>query len=483
MKVKVVSRLLLLLFLKVGLADDTNFLKGFKELEDTDVGSGIYDDNGAGYSGLTEGGDDEEEQESVSEEQEMKKPEYVQLDDKKEDEHEKGEEVKDTIKVEARLEDSQEHEDSDENEENEGKESEEREGGEEAGDDEAEKEVKREDEGKDKDGEENLENIQSSLGNEMYRTRSELVEAKRREEMAKMFIAKVKQTSPDEGKNQPLASVEKLRKMEWTNAWNVPLTNLHPTGLRLGQFSSTWANLFWEAPPLPDHIIVANYTVTCFQPEFEHYLESVCTEGNDTSIRLSGLEMGTMYQCDVRAETNVGPSGWSAHLRFYPLPSALRKLGQAFQYMEEKVARLEKQSAHCAYQSKWILPNSTITYDSLSLSHGLGTFDLASGEWKSEVGGQYVVSWDLYSHLFQGEAVMIRLYRRLAGNINEAHSHRHYSKFEVSSGMTAYDNIREQGGRTKIVTVKEGESLFLRTDLFTGEAFRINFCIHLLYAF
>ena len=35
----------------------------------------------------------------------------------------------------------------------------------------------------------------------------------------------------------------------------------------------------------------------------------------------------------------------------------------------------------------------------------------------------------------------------------------------------------------QIITVKEGESLFLRTDLMTGEAFRINFCIHLLYAF
>jgi len=481
MKVKVVTPLLLLLFLKVGLADDTNWLKGFKEIEDTDVGSGIYDDNGAGYRELAEGGDGDEEEEDYIEERE-----YEQLEDEEEDEHENGEEVKDTgeIKADVRLGDSEEHEDSDENEENEETE---REGEEEGGDDEeqeeADEEGKGEKVGKDKYEEDNLEDIiQSSLGKEMYNSQTE---AKRREEMAKMFIGKVKQTSPDEGRNQPLAFVEKLRRMEWTKAWDVPLTNLHPTGLRLGQFSSTWANLFWEAPPLPDHIIVANYSVTCFQPEFEHTLESVSTGGPETSIRLSGLEMGTMYQCDVRAETNEGPSGWSAHLRFYPLPSALRKLGQAFQYMEEKVARLEKQSAHCAYQSKWVNESSTITYDSLTLSHGLGSFDLESGEWKSEVGGQYVVSWDLYSHLFKGEAVMIRLYRRLAGSINEAHSHRHFSKFEVNSGMTSYDNIREQGGRTKIVTVQEGESLFLRTDPseFTGEAFRINFCIHLLYAF
>ena len=76
--------------------------------------------------------------------------------------------------------------------------------------------------------------------------------------------------------------------------------------------------------------------------------------------------------------------------------------------------------------------------------------------------GQYVVSWDLYSHLFKGEAVMIRLYRwnksiwqslsgdmfqdvprveqvdlsppacrRVLGGADEIHSHRQFSKFEV----------------------------------------------------
>ena len=208
MKVKVVTPLLLLLFLKVGLADDTNWLKGFKEIEDTDVGSGIYDDNGAGYRELEEGGDGDEEEEDHSEEQE-----YEQLEDEEEDEHEKGEEVKDTeeIKADARLEDGEEHEDSDENEEKE------REGEQEGGDDEADEEGKGEEVGKDKDEEDNLEDIiQSSLGKEMYNSQKELREAERREEMAKMFIGKVKQTSPDEGRNQPLAFVEKIRRLALT---------------------------------------------------------------------------------------------------------------------------------------------------------------------------------------------------------------------------------------------------------------------------
>ena len=85
--------------------------------------------------------------------------------------------------------------------------------------------------------------------------------------------------------------------------------------------------------------------------------------------------------------------------------------------------------------------------------------------------GQYMVTWDLYSHLFRGEAIMVRLYRRRRGQPEESHSHRshtpeilflycqllhallmyrHYSKFGVTTGMTEYDNIREQGGRSKV---------------------------------
>jgi len=436
-----ISLFFLLLLLKVSLAEDlTTEQPTWRQALDDEgsgsdavsdgfsgSGSGVNDDSGDGSSGLSEGGDDE------------------QIDDEKEDEHEKGEEIKDTEEI---LEDDEPHEV-------------------------VHKETKKEEE-----------------------SEEELKEAERKEEEVAQILtveeekeALVKQASAQKVLNQtsPGAGGEtgdfiKLPRMKWNSEWDVALTNLHPTGLRLGQFSSTWANLFWKAPRLPEHIIVATYSVHCFQPEFEHHLETVSTRGNDSRIRLSGLEMGTMYQCDVRAETNKGPSGWSAHLRFYPLPSALRRLGKAFHYVEEKVDRLEKQSAFCAYRGRWILPNKTITYDSLPLSHGLGSFDMASGEWTAEVGGQYVVSWDLYSHLFKGEAVMIRLYRRLAGGTEERHSHRHYSKFEVYSGMTAFDNIREQGGRTKIMTVREGESLFLRADLFTGEAFRINFCIHLLYA-
>ena len=47
-------------------------------------------------------------------------------------------------------------------------------------------------------------------------------------------------------------------------------------------------------------------------------------------------------------------------------------------------------------RSRWILPNSTITYDSLPLSHGLGSFDLPSGEWKSEVTLRFYAFYDVF---------------------------------------------------------------------------------------
>ena len=88
-----------------------------------------------------------------------------------------------------------------------------------------------------------------------------------------------------------------------------------------------------------------------------------------------------------------------------------------------QVARLEKQSAHCAYRwvvrspsfdsndvsclrSRWILPNSTITYDSLPLSHGLGSFDLPSGEWKSEVTLRFLWEYCFKSDLCRWEVNM-----------------------------------------------------------------------------
>ena len=82
--------------------------------------------------------------------------------------------------------------------------------------------------------------------------------------------------------------------------WHPSLEYLHPEGLRLGRISAEWVELHWKPPPLAGDMFVFYYTIKCFQPEWEQYIERVETRGNVTMLRLSGLEMGTMHQCEVR---------------------------------------------------------------------------------------------------------------------------------------------------------------------------------------
>ena len=45
------------------------------------------------------------------------------------------------------------------------------------------------------------------------------------------------------------------------------------------------------------------------------------------------------------------------------------------------------------------------------MDHGLGFMDLATGRFTAGVSGKYSVSWDLYSHLFRNESIVIRLFK------------------------------------------------------------------------
>ena len=248
--VKVVTPLLLLLFLKVCLAESPDYSPNIgsppvEDFVDPDAMQGLP------HTTLSHA--------------DVPTAFTTQLEDENDDEHEKIEEIKDTEETKDK------NEDTGENEENEGtkkeeNESEEEEGEEEGGHGEA----------------------HEKAAEEEKEVEEQLKEAKKIEEVEKSSEER------ERGSNGA-----------WNGAWNVPMTNLHPTGLRLGQHSSSWANLIWEAPPLPDDVIVVNYSVLCFQPEYEHFLQSVSTPGPETEIRLSGLEMGTMYQCDVRVKSLI----------------------------------------------------------------------------------------------------------------------------------------------------------------------------------
>ena len=101
-------------------------------------------------------------------------------------------------------------------------------------------------------------------------------------------------------------SIEK-KPVNLGRIWHPSLEYLHPEGLRLGRISAEWVELHWKPPPLAGDVFVFYYTIKCFQPEWEVYIERVDTKGNVTMLRLSGLEMGTMHQCEVRASLTIPP--------------------------------------------------------------------------------------------------------------------------------------------------------------------------------
>ena len=51
-------------------------------------------------------------------------------------------------------------------------------------------------------------------------------------------------------------------------------------------------------------------------------------------------------------------------------------------------------------RARWVKPNSTITYDSLPLSHGSGSFDMVRGEWRCEVRSKFWISWHVWFNMW-----------------------------------------------------------------------------------
>ena len=124
-------------------------------------------------------------------------------------------------------------------------------------------------------------------------------------------------------------------------------------------------------------------------------------------------------------------------------------------------------------RNRWTQASSTIIFEQHLLDHGLGSFNMATGRFKAGTAGKYVVSWDLYTHMFRNESVILRLFRwvfvdrsltrpsrkerkhvclcrQLPGKPAVALSNRQFSMFGVTSGMTEFDNVRDQGGRTQV---------------------------------
>jgi len=140
--------------------------------------------------------------------------------------------------------------------------------------------------------------------------------------------------------------------------------------------------------------------------------------------------------------------------------------------LEASVAKLLIKGAQCGYRNYWPSSGSTITYDHLLLDTGVGSLSTSTGEYTAEVGGLYQVTWSLTNRVDSGEYNWIYLYKN-----DEAVEGGHHSYYQNSDGY-----IYEQGGRTLLLELDEGDRLHLGTTTFYGSAYYITFCVHLTAA-
>merc|ERR1719500_2348221 len=132
--------------------------------------------------------------------------------------------------------------------------------------------------------------------------------------------------------------------------------------------------------------------------------------------------------------------------------------------------QLSIKGLHSAYKSRWDSASAKITFDKVMFSTGAGEMDAASGTFYCEQTGTYHVSWDLLNVLPTSKQNVICL-------------HRNGKQIPESMHNSYYGGARQtndQGGRTMFLSLNFGDTLWLQTAWFTGEAHSIWFNVHLI---
>jgi len=126
----------------------------------------------------------------------------------------------------------------------------------------------------------------------------------------------------------------------------------------------------------------------------------------------------------------------------------------------------------CAYKYYWSKAGSVITYDYHVVEDGgKGGINLDDGTFTVGPGGDgyYTVTYSGTAVLNSGELVYVFLYR----NGEDVGGHGHWYSHNGNSAT-----VHDQGSRTVILYLKEGDYIQLRTagDNFTGELYALTFC-------
>merc|ERR1712179_348133 len=146
----------------------------------------------------------------------------------------------------------------------------------------------------------------------------------------------------------------------------------------------------------------------------------------------------------------------------------------------DRLSRLEKLSqrgAYCGYQRSWTIAYRVITYQKLMLSEGdAGVLDPNTGVFRASVPGLFQINWSLRNYLKGNDDNLIYLHR----NRRVIDESEHYSY--ITRTASSSQVIGEMGGRTMLLRLGAGDTLYLRTSNFQGGAIRIQFCVMLLAA-
>merc|ERR1712179_273343 len=146
----------------------------------------------------------------------------------------------------------------------------------------------------------------------------------------------------------------------------------------------------------------------------------------------------------------------------------------------DRLSRLEKLSqrgAYCGYQRSWTIAYRVTTYQKLMLSEGdAGVLDPNTGVFRASVPGLFQINWSLRNYLKGNDDNLIYLHR----NRRVIDESEHYSY--ITRTASSSQVIGEMGGRTMLLRLGAGDTLYLRTSNFQGGAIRIQFCVMLLAA-
>merc|ERR1711935_770420 len=138
---------------------------------------------------------------------------------------------------------------------------------------------------------------------------------------------------------------------------------------------------------------------------------------------------------------------------------------------EQKVAMLQEkmtspEAIFCGYQGKVTRP-SNVNYAYLAFNRTnlhTGGLDVKTGVFTSPFHGTYTITYSARSTNHNGHAVLLYIFK----NEVQIDASQHYSSYKSESSDSGF--VRDEGGRTLILDLEEGDTLVLRYVGANGDA-------------